>query len=63
MSHNVIKKMKLDISNQDLTTLQGVDCSNNRLTSLQYCPEGIQKKLNCSHNRLISLQYFPEGIK
>ena len=49
--------MKLDLSNHGLTTLQGIDfpyeiteldCSNNQLTSLQYCPEWI-KKLDCSN--------------
>ena len=63
--------MKLDISNRELTTLQGIDfpndllelnCSNNLLTSLEHCPKNLQI-LYCNENQLTSLQYCPENLQ
>ena len=63
--------MKINIRNQGLTTFQGIyfpdnitelDCSNNHLTSLQYCPERLQV-LICGDNYLTSLQYCPTSLQ
>ena len=62
--------MMFDISFQNLTTLKGInfpegitelDCSNNSLTSLQYCPSSV-RTLNCTSNSLTSLQYCPNSV-
>ena len=54
--------MKFDISGKNLTTLEGInfpdgitelDCSNNSLTSLQYCPNSVIH-LICNNNPLSS---------
>ena len=63
--------MILDLSNRGLTTLQGIDFPNkvteliiynNLLTSLEHCPQGIQK-LRCDFNQLTSLQYCPDNLQ
>ena len=63
--------MKFDISNQNLTTLEGIEfpigitelnCSLNKLTSLQYYPSSVQI-LHCSYNQLTSLQYCPPNLE
>ena len=62
--------MMFDISFQNLTTLKGInfpegitelDCSNNSLTSLQYCPSSV-RTLNCTSNSLTSLKYCPNSV-
>lgn len=59
-----------DISNQNLTTLVGVDfpngikilsCDGNQLTTLEGCPDGVME-LNCRHNRLTSLKGCPQSV-
>ena len=38
------------------------DCSNNQLTSLQYCPTTVGGRFDCSNNQLTSLQYCPTTV-
>ena len=63
-------KMRFDISGKNLRTLQGIEfpegitklnCSNNSLRSLQYCPKSVTQ-LNCSYNKLTSLEYCPKSV-
>jgi len=61
-----------DISNRNLTSLEKFNiqsivngnfyCSNNKLTSLQYCPTKINGSFSCSRNQLTSLQYCPSEV-
>ena len=61
----------LDISGKELTELpdlSGVvikgnfDCSKNKLTSLEGCPQEIGGNFNCSKNKFTSLMGAPEAI-
>lgn len=38
------------------------DCSNNKLTSLEGCPEIVLANFNCSNNNLSSLKYRPRVV-
>ena len=58
----------LDCYNKDLTSLKGSQkevgnnflINNNKLTTLEYCPEIIKGGLNCSFNKLENFKYFPK---
>lgn len=39
-----------------------IDCSDNLLESLQYCPVEITSKLQCSYNFLTSLEHVPQSL-
>ena len=37
-------------------------CSNNQLTSLEFCPKTVTDTLNCSYNKLTSLEFNPQIV-
>jgi Leucine-rich repeat (LRR) protein len=69
---------KIDISNQQITTLKDIkwkenygvniddiaelNCTGNQLTSLQYAPPNLEE-IYCTYNQLTSLQYTPPNLK
>lgn len=62
---------KLDISNNNLSSLKGCprkvngdfDCSKNHLTTLVGCPEVVKRNFNCAENELTSLEGCPKSLK
>ena len=40
----------------------GFYCSNNRLTSLEFCPQTVGNGFHCDNNQLISLEFSPETV-
>ena len=64
-----MKMIKLDLSNQGLTTLEGIDltgvthlnCSRNNLTFLPVLPHTLEQ-LVCSQNKLVSLPKLPNKL-
>ena len=54
--------MKKSLKDIKFTIIYGIlDCSNNQLTSLDGCPEGVTTLL-CSNNQLTSLDGCPENV-
>jgi len=66
---NTIKRGNVDISKMGVTTLPHfkyvggwLDCSHNRLTSLEGCPIYVGNGFSCSGNKLTSLKYRPRYV-
>ena len=62
--------MKKDLSNQGLTTIDGIDltgvtelnCGYNQLVSLPVLPDSLQQ-LYCDDNQLVSLPVLPDSLQ